>query len=132
MLALGNTHLAVHGFGSSEFGTTFTAAVDLCRDLGPEHVNANRLLGRALFGVWAYKLHVGQLTASRTIAQELLALTRTDEDAQPRVISAIAYGVSCVSLASLKEAARTFAFGAVGIPTKAATYSNLIAATIPI
>ncbi len=109
-LALGNVQIVVYGFGSPEHGAAFAEAVRLCRSLNPEHSgDAVRLLIRALWGNFTYRLHIGEVTASYDVAKELLDLSRNHRDAEIRAMSSASYGSVCLFLGRAQESAEVFA-----------------------
>jgi len=108
-IALGNAHVAVHGFGSAEHGAAFADAVKLCRTFGLEHRDAAKLLARSLFGHWVFVMSTGELAQSHAIAEEFLEPGRDYPDPEIRAGAATAHGNSCCFLGRLQEGARTFA-----------------------
>ena len=114
MLALSNVEMAAHGLGSVEHGMVSTQAVKLCRDLGPMQPQSTRMLARALWREWSYRLHIGQIATSHSIAEELFALGRGYPEPELRNISAMAYGVNCFYRGRLREGAEALSAAANG------------------
>ena len=113
-LALGNVQFALHGLASREHGAALADAIALCRGLGGEDAHATKLLARALYGEWLYRLFAGQVAASHAIAQELLELGQAHTDPEIRVMSAGCLGTSGFFLGRFGEAIKAFA-GLAGV-----------------
>jgi class 3 adenylate cyclase/tetratricopeptide (TPR) repeat protein len=75
LLALETVGIVTHGYGDEETGSTSERAVTLARRAGQD-----KLLIRALFGEWAYRSHVGDLSGSSNVAQEMVALAERQAD----------------------------------------------------
>lgn len=71
LIGLGTVGLAATGLGSTESGRAFGRAVELCRALGE-----GAPLAQALWGLWAHRLHVGDLLDALELAQESLEVAR--------------------------------------------------------
>jgi predicted ATPase/class 3 adenylate cyclase len=109
MLAMGNVQFALHGLASREHGAAFADAIALCRALGAADRHAAKLLARALYGEWLYRLFAGQVAASRAIGEELSGLAAALTDPEIRVMGAGCLGTSCFFLGRLDEAVEIFA-----------------------
>jgi class 3 adenylate cyclase/predicted ATPase len=75
LLALETVGIVTHGYGNEETGKNSERAVTLARRAGQD-----KLLIRALFGEWAYRSHVGDLSGSSNVAQEMVALAERQAD----------------------------------------------------
>ncbi|HUA78429.1 MAG TPA: hypothetical protein VMA86_12230, partial [Acetobacteraceae bacterium] len=118
-LALGNVQFALHGLASREHGAACAEAIALCRGLRGEmgrtradtrtRAHATKLLARALYGEWLYRLFAGQAGVSHAIGLELRDLAQAETDTEIRAMAAGCLGTSCFFLGRFGEAAQTFA-----------------------
>jgi predicted ATPase len=88
-IALGDVAIADAGLGSAETGRAFGRAVEICRAL-----EEGALLARALWGLWSYRLHAGDLAGALPLAEEAVELARRQDAADQRWRSLAALGTT--------------------------------------
>jgi len=98
-LALANVAIVKQGYGGPEAATRFRRAVELARSL-----DRDELLIRALFGDWTFQLHVGNVTGSLALAQEMADRGAQQDDRRLRLAGATALGMTHAFLGDFKEA----------------------------
>lgn len=103
LLALGTVCVIAQGYGGTEIAGVVERAVTIARS-----TNDNKLLTRALFGEWAYRSHIGDLTGSLGVALEMLARARRADDARARIVATTSLGMNRMFAGEFEEAARLF------------------------
>lgn len=89
LLALGSVSIIAEGYGGAELASMTESAVALSRRAGQR-----QLLSRALFGDWAYKVHIGDLAAALVVAEEMVALAELEGDPIVRIVAVTSLGIN--------------------------------------
>jgi class 3 adenylate cyclase/predicted ATPase len=98
-LALGSSHVAVHGFAAPATGDAYRRAAKLCEELGE-----TRELFPVLYGLLLYHLYGAQLAQAKVVGERLLRLAKTTDDRGLLFFAHRAAGVSALPAGDFTEA----------------------------
>jgi class 3 adenylate cyclase/predicted ATPase len=87
LIALGGPQIATRGYAAPEVHTIYARAREVCTELG-----GTPQLFPALFGSWMFYNVRGELPMARTLAEELLAIAESADDADLMVEACSAFG----------------------------------------
>jgi class 3 adenylate cyclase/predicted ATPase len=98
-LALGSSHVAVHGFAARATGDAYRRASELCENLGE-----TRELFPVLYGLCLYHLYGAELREAKVVAERLLDLADTTNDRALLFFAHRATGVSALPAGEFPQA----------------------------
>ena len=98
-LMLGNTLVKLQGYGAPEVGQAYARSRELA-----QHIGNPRQLVRVLYGVWVYYLTRAEFQTARELAEEILALSASQDGEDCRLRGHNAMGSTLCFLGEFKGA----------------------------